>query len=101
MRTVGISLYDGLKPATPQKAAGRMTEPPVCVPNAMGSMPAATAAAEPEDEPPGVYAGFTGLRVFAGFMWANSVDAVLPSTSPPARRTMQTAAASAAGRWPR
>ena len=28
--------------------------PPVCVPNASGIMPAPTAAAEPEEEPPGV-----------------------------------------------
>ena len=54
MPTVGKSLNDGLKPATPQKAAGRMTEPPVWLPKASGSMPAATAAAEPDDEPPGV-----------------------------------------------
>ena len=29
-------------------------------------MPAATAAAEPEDEPPGVRAGSCGLRVLPG-----------------------------------
>ena len=29
MPTVGISRYDGLNPATPQNAAGRMTEPAV------------------------------------------------------------------------
>ncbi len=31
-----------------------MTEPPVWLPTAIGSMPAATAAAEPDEEPPGV-----------------------------------------------
>ena len=31
-------------------------DPAVCVPNASGTMPAATAAAEPLDEPPGVCA---------------------------------------------
>ena len=36
-----------LEAATPQKAAGRMTEPPVWLPSASGNMPAATAAAEP------------------------------------------------------
>ena len=40
-----------------------MTEPLVCVPSASGTMPAATAAAEPEDEPPGVRDGSCGLRV--------------------------------------
>src|SRR5437764_8698742 len=52
--TVGNSRNDGLIAATPQNEAGRITEPPVCVPSASGIMPAATAAAEPEDDPPGV-----------------------------------------------
>ena len=38
----------------PQNAAGRITEPAVCVPKASGAMRSATAAAEPLDEPPGV-----------------------------------------------
>ena len=42
----------GLKPTTPQNAAGRMTEPFVWLPTASGTTPAATAAAEPMDEPP-------------------------------------------------
>ena len=46
----------GFMPTTPQKAAGRMIEPTVCVPSASGTMPAATATAEPLDEPPGVWA---------------------------------------------
>src|SRR5436309_379464 len=58
--TVGSILNDGLKPATPQKAAGRMTDPPVWVPIATATMLAATAAAEPDDEPPGVCATLTG-----------------------------------------
>src|SRR5207248_8119766 len=52
--TVGSSRNDGLIAATPQNEAGRITEPPVCVPSASGIMPAATAAAEPDDDPPGV-----------------------------------------------
>ena len=43
-----------------------MTEPPVWLPSASGSMPAATAAAEPDDEPPGVCARLRGLRVSRG-----------------------------------
>jgi hypothetical protein len=43
-----------------------MTEPFVCVPSATGTMRAATAAADPLDEPPGVRAGSCGLRVFPG-----------------------------------
>jgi len=52
--TIGISRYDGLNAATPQNAAGRITEPLVCEPSASGTMFAATAAAEPDDDPPGV-----------------------------------------------
>src|SRR5260370_29233056 len=100
MPTVGRSRKDGLNPAMPQKAAGRMTEPPVWLPSAIGSMPAAIAAAEPEDDPPGVWARWRGLRVAAGCKLANSVVTVLPSTRPPARRTSATNAASALGRWP-
>ena len=57
----------GLKPTTPQKEAGRMTEPLVWVPTASGTMRAATAAALPEDEPPGVRAGSCGLHVGPGW----------------------------------
>ena len=60
-------------------------------------MPAATAAAEPEDDPPGVCAGLCGLRVPAGTSEANSVVTVLPATMPPARRTIMTMAASVFG----
>src|SRR5438270_136202 len=52
--TLGSSRYDGLIAAAPQNEAGRITEPPVCVPSASGIMPAPTAAAEPDDDPPGV-----------------------------------------------
>jgi hypothetical protein len=41
----------------PQKDDGRCTEPPVCVPNAKGTMKSATAAPEPLEEPPGVRSG--------------------------------------------
>jgi hypothetical protein len=39
-------------PRTPQKLAGSRTEPPVSLPMAKSTTPAATAAAEPLDEPP-------------------------------------------------
>src|SRR5260221_606696 len=45
MPTVGSSRKDGLYPATPQKAAGRTTEPPVWLPSAIGTNPAPTAGA--------------------------------------------------------
>jgi hypothetical protein len=44
----------GFRAKVPQKLAGRMIEPPTCVPTAAGTMSAATAAALPLDEPPGV-----------------------------------------------
>ena len=77
-----------------------MTEPPVWLPSASGSMPAATAAAEPDDDPPGVWTRLRGLRVAAGSSDANSVVTVLPRTSPPARWISMTIAASVFGRWP-
>ena len=41
-------------------------EPAVCEPSAAGTIPSATAAAEPLDDPPGVRDGSWGLRVFPG-----------------------------------
>ena len=43
-----------LKPTTPQYAAGRSTEPTVWEPIASGAIRAASAAAEPAEDPPGV-----------------------------------------------
>ena len=60
-------------------------------------MCALTAAADPLDEPPGVWSGWCGLRVAAGWVWANSVVALLPSTRPPAARSRATQAASVRG----
>ena len=57
------SPFVGLMPARPQKAAGMRIEPPPSVAVAMGASPAATAAAEPPLEPPGVNSSFHGLRV--------------------------------------
>src|SRR5580704_3758464 len=45
--------YVGLMPTMPVKAAGWRIEPPVSVPRAPGHSCAATAAAEPPEEPPG------------------------------------------------
>ena len=77
-----------------------MIEPAVCVPKASGTIPAATAAAEPLDEPPGVCAGLCGFAVLPGKKAANSVVTVLPSTTAPADRASATHDASAAGRCP-
>src|SRR5439155_34256 len=61
-------------------------------------MRAAMAAAEPADEPPGVWPRFHGFRVGAGSRYANSVVTVLPRMIAPAARRRATAAASAPGR---
>src|ERR1700683_2381665 len=93
----GIAPKLGLRPTTPLKAAGLMTEPSVCVPRASGPIPAATAAAEPDDEPPGVCMGFHGLTVGPGCRQANSVDTVLPKIVAPRWRSRSTHQAHAEG----
>src|SRR2546423_15332779 len=52
----------GLSPVIPQYAAGIRIEPPVSVPIASGISRAATAAPDPEDEPPVVRVRSHGLR---------------------------------------
>src|ERR1700686_1278922 len=52
----------GFRPATPQRDAGMRMEPPVSVPMLPWQRPAATAAAEPPLEPPGMRVGSQGFR---------------------------------------
>ena len=47
----------------PQKCAGQRIEPPMSLPSSSGVNPAATAAAAPPDEPPGVRVVSHGLLV--------------------------------------
>src|SRR5215471_5359436 len=54
--------YVGLKPVTPQKCAGNRIEPPVSEPSAAQARRAATAAPDPEDEPPVILSGSHGFR---------------------------------------
>src|SRR5262245_24440356 len=67
-------------------------EPPMSEPMASVVTPAASAAPEPPDEPPGVNFAFHGLRVTPQALeWVteaqeNSGVAVRPSTMPPALR---------------
>src|SRR5471032_3107709 len=82
-------------PTMPQKEAGWRIEPPVSVPVLPGTMNAATAAAEPPDEPPGTSLRLSPLR-FHGFStppkWlvmfdepiANSSRLVFPTIVAPA-----------------
>ena len=47
----------------PQKAAGLRSEPPVSEPVAIGTMPVASATADPPDEPAADFVGSNGLPV--------------------------------------
>ncbi len=96
----------GFIPTSPQHAAGIRIDPPPSEPVAHGTMPAATAAAEPPEEPPGVRAESQGLRVTPLAALAvhgkiiSSGTFVIPIGIAPAarrRRTTSPSAASAGG----
>ncbi len=76
-------------------------DPAPSEPRAAGTSPAATAAAEPPDEPPGVCSLLQGLRVTpkAGpsvkAHCPSSQELVLPTTTAPAARSLRTASLSA------
>src|SRR5829696_3473205 len=97
--------YVGFSPAMPQAAAGERIEPPVSVPIVAGANPAATAAAEPDDEPDGSCARFQGLRAggaktsHEGPPWANSHVVFLPRRMPPPALSRAATVASAGGTW--
>src|SRR5205823_3644172 len=82
--------YVGLRPTTPQQAAGSRIEPPVSLPRAPTTKPAATAAAEPLEEPPAAWPRFHGF--WTSPWWglspkgpsASSVMLSLPSVTAPA-----------------
>ena len=92
--------YVGLMPVMPQKAAGWRIEPPVSVPVAAGVRPAATAAAEPPDEPPGTAVLSHGFCTApkAEFSlpepMANSSQLTLPRVTMPAAWNFSTTVAS-------
>src|SRR5262249_37561061 len=60
---IGLRARVGLRPKRPQQEAGILIEPPPSVACAMGTTPAATAAAEPPLEPPELCFKLHGLRV--------------------------------------
>src|SRR5205814_2390928 len=91
----------GLNPTTPENAPGRIVEPFVWVPSAPGITPAATAAAEPIDDPPGVRSRSYGFRVGPGSRKASSAVIVLPTTIAPAASSARTTADDASGTRPR
>src|SRR5712691_5635918 len=89
---------DGLSPKRPQHDAGIRIDPPPSLPCATGTRPAASAAAAPPLDPPGVSSGFHGFRVAP--LSSDSVKAVVPNsgvlvfpriTNPACRRRRTTA----------
>ena len=94
---------DGLIPNSPQHEAGLRIEPPPSLPCATGASPAATAAAAPPLEPPGVRVVSHGLRQapFSSDSVTPIVPSsgvfVLPSTTNPASFSRRTTAASNSG----
>src|SRR4051794_32091302 len=60
---VPLSPNVDLNPGSPEYDDGMRIEPPPSLPVQAGSIPEATAAAEPPDDPPGVASRFHGLRV--------------------------------------
>src|SRR6056297_3892878 len=68
----------GLRPTSPVQEAGMRIEPPPSLAWAIGTMPDATAADAPPDDPPGVRPRSHGLRV--GPYASGSVTGRLPSS---------------------
>src|SRR5262249_26379266 len=71
-----------------------MIEPPVWDPRAARHIPAATAAAEPLEDPPGVLLASQGFIVAGGSSQAYAVVTVLPRITAPAARRLATISAS-------
>src|SRR4029434_6315318 len=78
----------------------QIADPTVWVRKAGATWPWATAAAEPDDEPPGVWPALCGLVVGPGWRLANSVVTVLPRITALAVRQSATQAASPNGTLP-
>src|SRR5262249_37507110 len=103
--SLGVSPGVGRMPTMPQNAAGMRMEQPKSVPCAKGTMPVATATAEPPEEPAGLNAGFQGLRVGPNSALlvlapqANSGVLVFASTIAPAALRRRTTSASTLGTW--
>src|SRR4051794_7535110 len=93
----------GLRPTRPQQDAGMRIDPPPSLPCASDTMPEATAAPLPPEEPPGVWPVSYGLRhgpkragSVTGGMPSSGVF-VLPTTIAPAARSLRTVALSTVG----
>ena len=103
--SIGTSPYVGLKPTTPQHAAGIRIEPPESLPSAASTSPAASAAAQPPLDPPATRPGATGFGTVPNVRFseviphANSCRLALPATAYPAASSRTTASADASGTW--
>src|SRR5262249_58158165 len=82
----------GLSPTSPHSLDGMRMDPPPSLPCAAGTMPLATAAADPPEDPPAERPGSQGLRA-AGKLRASVVTLVpvsgplvRPSATEPAAR---------------
>src|SRR5947208_3626842 len=79
----GVSIPGGVAstsswPKSPQQEAGSLIEPPRSLASAIGTIPDATAAADPPLEPPGVRAVSQGFRV--GPKRAGSQTGLIPNS---------------------
>ena len=106
---VGTLPTVGFRPTTPFTEAGQMMEPSVSVPTARGARPAASAAPDPDEEPPALRSSAHGfptrppvadqpLVERSERMFAHSERLVLARITAPARRSRVTRGASDAGR---
>src|SRR6478609_7494140 len=87
--SAGTTPPPGLIPNSPQQAAGNLIEPKPSAAWAIGTMPEATAAALPPDDPPVPRPGFLGFLVMADGesvlpQMHSSGTAVMPTTTAPA-----------------
>src|SRR5262249_35803478 len=93
----------GFIPTTPQNDAGSRMEPPVSVPSAARHWSAATAAAEPPDDPPATRVRLCGFAVGPKAEFsveepiANSSMFVFPTNTAPSRRSLSITVASNGG----
>ncbi len=103
--SVGMSPHSDFNPTTSHAADGSRTEQPVSVPSARSHNPAASAAAEPLEEPPVVRPGRVGLWhmpchwLSPSTPQANSVRLVLPTRIAPASSNRCAATAVRVGTW--
>ena len=103
---IGTRPIDGLKPVRPVADAGMRIEPPPSDPVASGTSPAASAAADPPDEPPAERSSDHGLWVAPNTSFTvsafqpNSGVLVLPTTTQPAARSRSTSGESLAAGSP-